>query len=66
MHQIEKTLLFYLMFITVSIGINLKLSGFYFEHSRKDSTCKILRICTLVHVNQNFSDKVPFHFSRSC
>ena len=56
MHNIEQRLLFYPMLITVSIGIHLKLMGKKIECSRKDISCEIHGMCTLVQVNKNFSD----------
>ena len=59
MHQMDQKLLSYLMFMTVSIGIQMKMVCGYF---RKDILCELLGIFTLVHVNKNFSDERSFHF----
>ena len=32
-------------------------------NSRKDITCELTGICTLVYVNQDFTDEGPFHFA---
>ena len=60
----EQKLLSYLILTTLSIGILMKILKNICENSRKEIPCEIIRICTLVYVNQDFIDKVPFHFSR--
>ena len=64
MHQMKKNVIYFRL-MTISIGIILKLLENVCGLSRKDIPCKLLRIFTLVHVNNNFSDEGPFHFSRS-
>ena len=59
----EENLFFYLMLIIVSIGIHIKLLEKKIGHSRKYISCEISGICTLVYVNQDFTDEVPFRFS---
>ena len=61
----EQKLLFYLMLMTVSIGIHMNILEMICGDSRIDIPCEILGICTLVYVNQYFTDEGPFHLSRS-
>ena len=65
MHHMEKNCCFILcwwLFILVYFWSSWKMVCC---NSRKDITCELTGICTLVHVNNNFSDEWPFHFSRS-
>ena len=57
-------MLLYLMLMIVFIDISIKLLEMVCGHSRKDISCKIPGICTLVYFNQDFKYEGPFHFSR--
>ena len=61
----EQRLWFYLMLMTVSISILLKLLEMVCICSRKDTPYELLGIFKLVNANKNISDEEPFHFSRS-
>ena len=61
MYHTEHKLLSYLMLMTVSIGIHLGILEIVCGYFRKYIPCDLLGICTLVHVNQNFSDKGSFN-----
>ena len=58
----DQKLLYYLMLMTVSIGIQMRISENGLWIFGKEISCEILRIYTLVHVNKNFSDERSFHF----
>ena len=58
-------IVFYFILMTFSIFVLLNLLEMSCGHSRKDIPCKLLGICTFIHVNHNFLDEGPFHFSRS-
>ena len=45
------------MLMTVSIGIIMMLLEMVCKYFRKEITCELLVICTLVHVNHNFQIK---------
>ena len=46
--------------VRASIGIILKLLEIVCRKFREEIPCKLLGICTLVHVNQNLSDEGSF------
>ena len=58
-------LLYNLMLMTVSIGIQMKILEFFGGYFWKEVSCELLGICTLVHVNKSFSDEISFHFCGS-
>ena len=61
----EEKWLFYLMLMTVSIGILLKLLGKKIVQSRKEIPYELPGIFILVRDNKYFPDEGPFHISRS-
>ena len=48
--------------MTVYIDILLKLLEMVLENSRKEISCELLSICTLVYVNKNFSYEGSLYF----
>ena len=65
MHHMEQRLLFYPMLIDIYICIHLNLLEKKCGHSRKDISCELPGIFTLVYVHQDFTDEVPLYFSVS-
>ena len=41
------------------------IGNFVCGYFRKEITCELIGICTLVHVNQSLLDEEPFYFCRS-
>ena len=56
---------FYLMLMIVSIGIQMKILEMVCCYLGKEIPCELLGICTLVHVNKDFSIEGQFHFCGS-
>ena len=58
----EQKLLFYLVLMTLYMGIHLKLLEKQFGYFSKYIPCEILRIYTLVYVNNSFSYEGSLYF----
>ena len=65
MHHMDQIFVSYILLMTVSIGILLKLLKMVCGYFRKNIPCELIGICTLVHVNHNFSDEGSFHLCGS-